>query len=65
MGELVRLVFDRLDDFRVGMSHVHYRDAAGEIDKLVALDINKNRALTVYNVILSSAGNSFGDECVS
>ena len=56
-----------LDDLGVAVTDVHHTDAAGKIDKLIALHIFENRAITRLDVIkgniADTIGNVFGFPC--
>ncbi len=64
VGELVQLVFHRLDDLRVQVAGIQHCDAAGEIDELAALHIHHAAVLRVVGkdrVDLADATGNGGD----
>jgi len=45
VGELVQLVFHRLDDLRMQVAGIQHGDAAGEVDELAAFDVDHTAVL--------------------
>ena len=50
MDEILALLLDRLDDFRMRMAHIQHADAADEIDIALAFNVPQFRALGARRV---------------
>ncbi len=67
-SRLGRLLLDRVDDGLVAVADVHHADAAGEIDELVALEVDEGRAVrgsTTAAVTRGTPGDTTADRRAS
>ena len=62
MGEPRGLLLHRLDDVLVGVADGHHADAGGEVDELVAVDVEDDAAVGARGVDRRTHRDAFGDD---
>src|SRR5690606_11556672 len=61
VGERRRLLGDRLRDLRMGVADRRDADAASEVDELVAVDVDEDRARSPLHVDVGEGARAAGD----